>query len=366
MADMGDADSGRTVMKVIVSVLAVLGVFLMLLLGGVAFTAAACENGEGDGEGAPSSTTVSVDNASYKPPEHSDDPVAEKMASFMEGIALDDSHGYSQPRRMGNPDFDCSSAVFRSGQAAGLPLSGYPFTTWNEGAALQSVGFKHFTWSGNYHDAKARLKRGDVVVNPQEHTEVYVGGGLFAAARHAYPSGVDDGHPGDQGKGDDQEIIISGYLDPGLTDVYRHDPSAQVTASGDATTPGAATPAVCRPADQPDAGDAGDGVNASAEQAKAIAKRMIPDYFPGADTEKEYGCLVSMWTRESGWNIHAENASSGAYGIPQALPASKMASVGPDWRDNATTQVKWGLQYIKGRYSTPCGAWSRWQAKGWY
>ena len=362
---MDESKSGHG-LKIFVSVFVMLALAVTLLLFGAVFTAAACENGDGDQEDSPSSTSGSVNNSSYKAPEHSDDPVAEKMASFMEGIALDDSHGYSQPRRMGNPDFDCSSAVFRSGQAAGLPLSGYPFTTWNEGPALQRVGFQHFTWSGNYRDAKAKLKRGDVVVNPQEHTEVYVGGGLFAAARHAYPSGVDDGHPGDQGKGDDQEIIISGYLDPGLTDVYRHDPSAQVTASGDATTPGAATPAVCRPADQPDGGDAGDGLNASADQAKAIAKRMIPDYFPGADTEKEYGCLVSMWTRESGWNIHAENASSGAYGIPQALPASKMASVGPDWKDNATTQIKWGLQYIKGRYSTPCGAWSRWQAKGWY
>lgn len=359
---MGGTKSHR-VAAVIVSVFVMLSLFLVVPLFGTAVTAAACENGADGGEESSSKAAGPVDNSSYKAPEHSDDPVAEKMASFMEGIALDDSHGYSQPRRMGDPDFDCSSAVFSSGQAAGLPLSGYPFTTWNEGPALQRVGFQHFTWSGNYRDAKARLKRGDVVVNPQQHTEIYVGGGLFAGARHAYPSGVDDGHPGDQGKGDKQEIIISGYLSPGLTDVYRHDPSSHVTSSGDVTTPGAAAPAVCRPEDQPDAGD---GVNASAGQAKAIAKRMIPGYFPGADTEKEYGCLVSMWTRESGWRIHAENASSGAYGIPQALPGSKMASAGPDWKDNATTQVKWGLQYIRARYSTPCGAWSRWQAKGWY
>lgn len=358
---MGGTKSHR-VAAAIVSVFVMLSLFLVVPLFGTAVTAAACENGADGGEESSSKAAGPVDNSSYKAPEHSDDPVAEKMASFMEGIALDDSHGYSQPRRMGDPDFDCSSAVFSSGQAAGLPLSGYPFTTWNEGPALQRVGFQHFTWSGNYRDAKARLKRGDVVVNPQQHTEIYVGGGLFAGARHAYPSGVDDGHPGDQGKGDKQEIIISGYLSPGLTDVYRHDPSSHVTSSGDVTTPGAAAPAVCRP----DAGDAGDGVNASAGQAKAIAKRMIPGYFPGADTEKEYGCLVSMWTRESGWRIHAENASSGAYGIPQALPGSKMASAGPDWKDNATTQVKWGLQYIRARYSTPCGAWSRWQAKGWY
>ena len=69
--------------------------------------------------------------------------------------------------------------------------------------------------------------------------------------------------------------------------------------------------------------------------------------------------------RESGWRYNAENAS-GAYGIPQALPGSKMASAGPDWQTNPTTQIKWGLGYIKGRYGSPCQAWAAWQAQGWY
>jgi hypothetical protein len=77
-------------------------------------------------------------------------------------------------------------------------------------------------------------------------------------------------------------------------------------------------------------------------------------------------CLDKMWTKESGWSTTAENSSSGAYGIPQALPASKMATYGSDYRTNPTPQIKWGLSYIKGRYSTPCGAWSFWQAHGWY
>ena len=77
-------------------------------------------------------------------------------------------------------------------------------------------------------------------------------------------------------------------------------------------------------------------------------------------------CLVSLWNRESGWNVSATNASSGAYGIPQSLPASKMASAGSDWRTNAATQIKWGLGYIKATYGSPCGAWGHSQATGWY
>ncbi|WP_018351605.1 lytic transglycosylase domain-containing protein [Longispora albida] len=77
-------------------------------------------------------------------------------------------------------------------------------------------------------------------------------------------------------------------------------------------------------------------------------------------------CLSKLWTKESKWNVTAKNSSSGAYGIPQALPGSKMATVGSDWQTSAETQIKWGLGYIKGRYGTPCGAWSHSQATGWY
>lgn len=83
----------------------------------------------------------------------------------------------------------------------------------------------------------------------------------------------------------------------------------------------------------------------------------------GAD---QFSCLDSLWTRESGWNPRATNPSSGAYGIPQALPGSKMSAYGADWQDNPVTQIEWGLAYIEGRYGTPCGAWSSFQAQGWY
>jgi hypothetical protein len=77
-------------------------------------------------------------------------------------------------------------------------------------------------------------------------------------------------------------------------------------------------------------------------------------------------CLDKLWTKESHWNPLAKNASSGAYGIPQALPGDKMAGYGDDWQTNPVPQVKWGLAYIKNRYGTPCDAWAHSQAKGWY
>ena len=80
----------------------------------------------------------------------------------------------------------------------------------------------------------------------------------------------------------------------------------------------------------------------------------------------QFGCLVSLWNLESGWNVYASNPSSGAYGIPQALPGSNMASAGPDWQSNAATQIRWGLTYIQGTYGSPCAAWSHEEADGWY
>jgi len=80
----------------------------------------------------------------------------------------------------------------------------------------------------------------------------------------------------------------------------------------------------------------------------------------------QFPCLDKLWKKESGWNHRAENSSSGAYGIPQALPGKKMASEGSDWQTNPATQIKWGLGYIEGRYNTPCNAWSHSQNTGWY
>jgi hypothetical protein len=74
----------------------------------------------------------------------------------------------------------------------------------------------------------------------------------------------------------------------------------------------------------------------------------------------QFPCLNNMWNKESGWNHRAENPN-GAYGIPQAFPGSKMSSIADDWKTNPATQIKWGLGYIKGKYQTPCGAWTHWE-----
>ncbi|MGA1827918.1 MAG: lytic transglycosylase domain-containing protein [Microbacterium sp.] len=97
--------------------------------------------------------------------------------------------------------------------------------------------------------------------------------------------------------------------------------------------------------------------------AQAIAYDMVRARGWGDD---QFACLVALWNKESGWRVNAYNAGSGAYGIPQALPGSKMGSVAPDWETNAATQITWGLNYIGGRYGDPCGAWGHSESAGWY
>ncbi|MEV0387320.1 transglycosylase SLT domain-containing protein [Nonomuraea sp. NPDC050643] len=96
---------------------------------------------------------------------------------------------------------------------------------------------------------------------------------------------------------------------------------------------------------------------------KSIAKAMVAKRGWG---QAQFSCLLRLWARESGWNHRAGNRSSGAYGIPQALPGHKMATSGHDWRTNPRTQIAWGLGYIKQRYSSPCRAWGHFQSHGWY
>ncbi|MEU6126439.1 lytic transglycosylase domain-containing protein [Streptomyces sp. NPDC047123] len=93
-------------------------------------------------------------------------------------------------------------------------------------------------------------------------------------------------------------------------------------------------------------------------QVQAMARQMIPG--------DQFQCFSNIVNHESTWNYKATNASSGAYGLVQALPGSKMASAGADWQTNPATQIKWGLNYMNDRYGSPCGAWSFWQANNWY
>jgi len=99
------------------------------------------------------------------------------------------------------------------------------------------------------------------------------------------------------------------------------------------------------------------GTSRAVGQALAAARGWTGD---------EWACLDNLWARESGWRVNAGNLSSGAFGIPQALPGSKMGSVAADWRTNPATQVTWGLNYIAGRYGTPCGAWASFRTNNWY
>ena len=124
----------------------------------------------------------------------------------------------------------------------------------------------------------------------------------------------------------------------------------QVAAMANLGTGGVGTAAVSVP--PPDPGT-----------AQSIAFNMMSSF--GFDPNTQFSCLDNVWTRESGWRWDAANAS-GAYGIPQALPGSKMASAGSDWLTNPATQIKWGLGYIKNTYGTPCNAWAHEVSYGWY
>jgi len=104
--------------------------------------------------------------------------------------------------------------------------------------------------------------------------------------------------------------------------------------------------------------------------SRAAARATITkDFSPGSVQamalsivgQAQFQCFSNIVTRESGWNYTATNPSSGAYGLVQALPGSKMASAGADWRTNPETQIKWGLNYMNVRYGSPCDAWAYWQ-----
>jgi hypothetical protein len=103
--------------------------------------------------------------------------------------------------------------------------------------------------------------------------------------------------------------------------------------------------------------------NLAAGDPRSIARAMLAEFGFSSD---QFSCLDALWTKESGWNVYADNSSSSAYGIPQALPGSKMSTAGADWATNPATQIRWGLGYIQGSYGSPCGAWSHSESYNWY
>lgn len=146
--------------------------------------------------------------------------------------------------------------------------------------------------------------------------------------------------------------------------------TAGTATAGDSSTGVSDTNADCDTSDASgtvaDASYSGDGYHASPEDAKKIAKQLLATYFPNDHGDDQWSALEQLWTKESSWRWDADNPGSDAYGIPQSLPGSKMASAGSDWKDNAGTQIKWGLQYIKDRYGTPAKAWAHSQQSNWY
>ncbi len=158
-------------------------------------------------------------------------------------------------------------------------------------------------------------------------------------------------------------------LDLGLTEGLAAEPSA--AALGDRE------PVLSRSSDRRETADplkeaalSVDGVravtgeeNLSDADPREIARALLAEFGYSAD---QFSCLDSLYTRESNWNVYADNPTSSAYGIPQALPGSKMASAGSDWATNPVTQIRGGLGYIEDRYGSPCGAWSHSQSNGWY
>ena len=112
-----------------------------------------------------------------------------------------------------------------------------------------------------------------------------------------------------------------------------------------------------------DAVVANQGYTPGTTDVHEIARQILMNKFSYGDDQ--FACFSWIISRESGWNVHAQNPS-GAYGLPQSLPGSKMASVAPDWRDNPATQIIWGAGYMKDRYGSPCGAKSHWESAGNY
>jgi hypothetical protein len=130
--------------------------------------------------------------------------------------------------------------------------------------------------------------------------------------------------------------------------------AAAARAAAAQSSAGTAAPAQSVPAADPPA---------ASGSPRQIAEAMLGSF---GWSSSQFSCLDPLWSHESGWSVTAYNAGTGAYGIPQALPGSRMASAGPDWQTDVATQVRWGLEYIQATYGSPCAAWDHEQATGWY
>ncbi|GJF30066.1 hypothetical protein KNE206_27660 [Kitasatospora sp. NE20-6] len=159
-----------------------------------------------------------------------------------------------------------------------------------------------------------------------------------------------------------QQVSADAAAKKAAEEAARQKAAADAQAKADAEKAAKAAEEAKRKADQEAANRAAARTALAAIPAgsvQALAAQIVGD-------ASQFSCFSEIVKRESGWNYTATNASSGAYGLVQALPGSKMASAGADWRTNPATQIKWGLNYMNSRYGSPCGAWSFWQSHHWY
>lgn len=140
----------------------------------------------------------------------------------------------------------------------------------------------------------------------------------------------------------------------------REDRAAPVSRSDRRDTTDPAKEAALASADSPAVSRTED---ISDDDPREIARALLAEFGFSSD---QFSCLDSLYMSESGWRVNADNPSSSAYGIPQALPGSKMATAGSDWATNPVTQIRWGLGYIQDRYGSPCSAWGFKQSNNWY
>jgi hypothetical protein len=135
--------------------------------------------------------------------------------------------------------------------------------------------------------------------------------------------------------------------------------AARIADAQSSAVPAAQPVTAAQPSPSPSPTSAPPAASGSPQQ---IAEAMLGSF---GWSSSQFSCLDPLWAQESGWSVTAANPD-GAYGIPQALPGSKMASAGPDWQTDAATQIRWGLEYIQATYGSPCSAWAHEQATGWY
>ena len=276
------------------------------------------------------------------------------------------------------------------GYHAGYGGSGLQCTWW---ACMRQRALGHDLGQGSWgnggdwgasdraHDWKQGVRAGGIVSFPPGSSVRYLGGGSWTAdGLYGHVAVVEqvDGdsvHISEGGSGfrngHGVVVIHSGVISaqpPGATFWHPDDGSATgttATSSGGGTSASSSSATSAKWTCVASSSDgstsdgsvnvkySGDGYHAKPEDAKGIARQMIASGYKEWDNDTDWQARVGIWEHESGWRWNATNPTSGAYGIPQSYPASKLATTGSDWKDNAATQIKWGLRYIKSRYGSP-------------